>query len=44
MVLQDHCSYKAPTTNHHIKKSLGNRGIVCFVEALISVASLVVAK
>jgi len=22
VVLQDHCSYKAPTTNHHIKQIL----------------------
>jgi len=20
VALQDHCSYKAPTTNHHVKK------------------------
>jgi len=25
LALQDHCSYKAPTTNHHIKKKIQNK-------------------
>ena len=37
LALQDHCSYKAPTTNHHIKQTFDQlRCCVCFRVSLLA--------
>jgi len=37
LALQDHCSYKAPTTNHHIKQTFDQlRCCICFRVSLLA--------